>query len=414
MIFRMDQFLLSLSAGLDAVEGELFGVTTNHGKRIAILTMAMGRRLGWNDDELIGVASCSLLHDNALSEHSRSMKPDRPHDESFRSHCIRGEENALHLPFPADVAGVIKYHHEYADRSGPFGMDANNIPMAAQMIALAEDLDTHHDFHRPSEAADTIRVEIQKKRGTFYTAQAADAMLAVLDDTLLTSLRDDRVDATFRQMMPQWTVKKEPSELMEIAKIVASIIDYKSKFTAKHTIQIANRAYWMARYYGSDPETCATIYLAASFHDIGKLITPTAILEKPNRLTEEEYCIIQDHVLWSYRLLKDVEGFGEICRWATTHHRKLDGWGYPELPDEYLDLDFFSRMMACIDVYQAVRETRPYHAGRTHRETMDIMWNMANRGEIDRDITRDMDAEMARFETGDGDVPDPCTYLSDR
>ncbi len=67
-------------------------------------------------------------------------------------------------------------------------------------------------------------------------------------------------------------------------------------------------------------------------------------------------------------------------------------------------------MMACIDVYQAVRETRPYHAGRTHRETMDIMWEMVGRGEIDRDITHDMDTEMARFESGDGDVPAPQTY----
>ncbi len=96
-------------------------------------------------------------------------------------------------------------------------------------------------------------------------------------------------------------------------------------------------------------------------------------------------------------MLKDVEGFGEICRWAVTHHRKLTGTGYPELPAEYLEMDFVSRMMACIDIYQAVREARPYHGARTHRETMNIMWDMSLRGEIDRQITRDLDTEMAAF-----------------
>lgn len=411
MIFRMDQFLSSLSAGLDAVEGELLGATTNHGKRIAILTMAMGRHLDWNDDQLIGIAACSLLHDNALSEHFHSMTLKDRRGESFRSHCIRGEENALCLPFPDDVTGIIKYHHEYADRSGAFEMDANDTPLGAQMIAMAEDLDAHHDFRgHLKPALSEIRTEIQDKKGVFYTTQAAGALLAVLDDARLLSLEDAHVDEVFKQMMPRWTVEKKPSELMSIAKIVASITDYKSKFTAEHSIQIANRAYWMARFYGHDRETCATVYLAAAFHDIGKLLTPAAILEKPGRLTDEEYGIIKDHVYWSYQLLKDVEGFDTICRWATTHHRKLNGTGYPELPDEYLELDFFSRMMACIDVYQAVRETRPYHAGRTHRETMKIMWEMVDRGEIDQQITQDMDCEMARFESGDGDVPDPIEY----
>ncbi len=411
MIFRMDQFLSSLSKGLDAVEGEVFGATTNHGKRLAVLCLAVGRHLGWNENDLIGVAACSLLHDIALPRYFHAMAKEGQRGVSFRSHCIRGEEDVAILPFPGDVAGIIKYHHEYADRSGPFEMDANDVPPGAQWIAMADDLDVHYDFRGPSKPAlSEIRAEIQGKSGSFYTTWAADALLAVLDEALLSSLEDGCVDETFARVMPRWIVEKEPSELMDIAEIIADITDCKSQFTAKHSIQIANRAYWMARFYGYDRETCATVYLAAAFHDIGKLLTPTPILEKPGKLTKEEYRVITDHVRWSYRLLKEVDGFGTICRWATTHHRKLSGGGYPELPAEYLELDFFSRMMACIDIYQAVRETRPYHAGRTHRETMDIMWEMAGRGEIDRAITRDMDNEMARFESGDGDVPAPQTY----
>ncbi len=412
MNFRMDHFLTSLSSGLDSVEGEVFGATTHHGKRLGILCLAMGRHLGWGDPELVAVAGCALLHDNALPGSYQSWRRDDDWGESFRLHCIRGEENVQCLPFASDVTGIVKYHHEYADKSGPFEMNANAVPMGAQWIAMTDDLDVHNDLRGGRTKADltATRSMIKDKRKKYYTADAADALLAVLDENLLESLEDAHVEETFTSAMPAWTVEKPPSELMDIAEIVANITDAKSQFTAKHSIQIANRAFWMARFYEYDRETCAMVYLAAALHDIGKLLTPTSILEKPGKLTDKEYITIMEHALWSYRMLSNVKGFETICRWATTHHRKLNGKGYPNLPEEYLKLDFFSRMMACLDIYQAVRETRPYHPSRSHRETMAIMWEMADRDEIDQRITQDLDREMDTFKWGDGDVPDPRKY----
>ncbi len=411
MLFRMDHFLSSLSAGLDFVEGELLGATTNHGKRLAVLCMAMGRHCGWSDDDLIGVAACALLHDNALTAYRHLLTQTDMRSEGYRRHCIRGEENVAFLPFPSDVAEWVKYHHEFVDRSGPFEMDARETPTGAQWIAMTDNLDIQLELPNQSKSLSAIRKAVQEKRGSYYTTEAADTLLAVLDDALLSTLADDRVGGAFARAMPRWSVQKKASELMHVAGIVAHITDNKSTFTAKHSIQIANRAYWMARYYGHDREACALLYLAAAFHDIGKLMTPTAILEKPGKLTEDEYHTITDHVRWSYILLKDVEGFEPICRWAATHHRKLNGTGYPdELPDEYFEQDFFSRLLACLDLYQAIRETRPYHAGRSHEETMAILRVMADKGEIDKEITGDLDKEMAQFQQGDGDVPDPQEY----
>lgn len=277
------------------------------------------------------------------------------------------------------------------------------------MIALADHLDVTYPLKtRPLSALDELRACVAREKGARYTPCAVDALLGALDADLLLSLADGRIDAAYRQVIPPWHADVQAESMMEIAQTVAAITDYKSAFTAKHSIQIANRAYWMARFYGLGEETCAKVYLAASLHDVGKLVTPIEILEKPGKLDHDEFEIIKKHVYWSYVMLKDVEGFDEICRWAVTHHRKLNGKGYPELPAGYLDLDFVSRLMACIDVYQAVRETRPYHPSRTHRETMDILWDMANNGEIDGDITRDLDSEMACFTGEGGDVPPPA------
>ena len=409
MKFRMDKLLFGLSAGLDAVEREILGVTENHGKRIASLTAAMGRHIGLSKNELIGITACAMLHDSALSEYAASMRlSGKEGAQSMRLHCSKGEENASFLPFTCDVRGFIKYHHEFTDTSGAFGMNAEETPIGAQFITIADDLDVRYDLSAmPKDAIGELRSVIQRKSGIYYTRAAAEAMLGILDGDFLACLSDARIDATFHEMMPEWTVNKPAVELMSLSQIVARITDYKSAFTAKHSTQIANRAHWMANRYGFDAETCAKVYIAAAFHDIGKLVTPTEILEKPGKLTSDEFTTIKGHVYWSYIMLKDVEGFDEICRWAVTHHRKLDGKGYPELPDHYLELDFICRLMACIDIYQAVRETRPYHDGRTHRETMDVMYTMVDKGEIDKQITGDIDKEMAQFDIGDGDVPPP-------
>lgn len=112
MVFRMDHLLWSFSNGLDAIEKELSGVTSNHGKRIAVLAIEMGRRLGWKDDDLIGLGACALLHDNALTEYVLSEGPGAAQSLHSKPHCIMGEENAACLPLPAGTEGNILYHHE--------------------------------------------------------------------------------------------------------------------------------------------------------------------------------------------------------------------------------------------------------------------------------------------------------------
>jgi HD-GYP domain len=410
----MDQLVSSLSHGLDGIEKEAFGVTSNHGRRIALLALAMGRRLGWQEEDLIGLGACALLHDNALTEYFLSERPGNAHSMNMKPHCIKGEENAACLPLPASAKGVILYHHEHRDGSGAFGLNAaEETPVGAQLIAVADALDSRMDLRMPDEnSIPLLKAYVEKNRGTFFTVVAADALLSVLDSDLLCRLCDENLDRAFAEAMPKWEVALRPAEMMHLGKIVARITDYKSAFTAKHSAQIANRAHLMARYYGMDDETCAKVYLAASLHDLGKLLTPLGILEKPGKLTPDEYAVIQDHVYWSYIMLKDVEGFEKLCRWAVAHHRKLDGGGYPELPGNFFPLDFISRLMACVDIYQAVRETRPYHAGRTHRETMEILWEMAGKGEIDEQITQDLDTQMAVFTEDDGDVPDPALSLA--
>jgi HD-GYP domain-containing protein (c-di-GMP phosphodiesterase class II) len=408
MKFRMDQLVSSLSTGLDAVEKSLLGSATHHGKRIAILNIKMGQYMGWSEADLIGLSASALLHDNALTEYILSERTGSMQSLNMKTHCILGEKNISCLPFPANTEGFILYHHEHADGSGAFGMKLSDIPLGAQFIAITDMVDVRKNFGKQEQnKLKLLREYITENLGTLFTPDAVDALLSVLNDNLLEQLHNENVEKTFDELEPAWRVDLSAKKIMPVANLIGRIIDYKSKFTAKHTDQIANRAYVMARYYGFDEEKCAEVFVAASLHDIGKLMIPTEILEKQGKLTDEEFETIKSHVAWTYNLLKDIEGFDEITRWASTHHRKLDGSGYPALPDHYFPLDFVSRLMTCIDIYQAVRETRPYHPGRTHEETIGIMQDMVNKGEIDKKIVHDMDEAMAVYVDNDGHVPSP-------
>jgi HD-GYP domain-containing protein (c-di-GMP phosphodiesterase class II) len=401
----MDSLIKTIAVALDTVEGELLGASTNHGKRIAVLCAKMGKALGYSPEEITSLAVCALLHDNALTEYIMSERTNGFHDPAMKKHCEYGQRNVDALHFKTGVKDFILYHHERADGKGPFGIREGEGPLEAELISIADSLDVAHHLQRmePEDISATRRI-IAEDTGKHYSAAASKAMLEILDGPLLLSLKDDAIKETAESVIPPWIVDVEGETIFGLASFVSRIIDYKSVFTRRHSTQIANKAWFMGGYYHYDPAVRAELYLAAALHDIGKLATPSAILEKPGKLDNYEFVIIKDHVHLSWELLKDIEGFGTICAWASNHHEKLDGSGYPfgKKADE---LDFNSRLMACIDIYQAVSEERPYHPGRNHRDTMKVLHEMANNGKIDGAIVADMGDALASFDGGDVSAP---------
>jgi len=403
MKIRMDELIQSIAAALDIVEGELLGASTNHGKRIAVLCALMGRALAMDEEEIETITACALLHDNALTEYIRYSYENVANEVDLKLHCGYGQRNVEMIPFKSDVSGLVLYHHEQADGGGPYGKKADEIPLGAQLIAIADMIDVDYHLQRV-DSVQPLQKEIVEQSGKRYTKTAADAMLAVLDSDTLRSLRDENIAQTAARILPAWQVDVEDEAIMRLAGLVSRIIDNKSDFTKKHTVQIANRAWLMGGYYGFDQAKRAKVYLAASLHDIGKLATPNAILDKHGKLTDSEFDIIKDHIRGTYDLLSGITGFEEICRWASSHHEKLDGTGYP-FGKNAEELDFVDRLIACTDIYQAVSEARPYHPGRSHEDTMPILWQMAKKGYIDIEIVKDFDTVMAGY--SNRDVPDP-------
>ncbi|MDR2136738.1 MAG: hypothetical protein LBO68_00490, partial [Synergistaceae bacterium] len=143
MKIRINQLIKAIATALDIVEGELLGASTHHGKRITVLSAAMGRELGLDEDHLSAVATCALFHDNALTEHIFAEREGN--FPSMHLHCERGQRNVEMLPFGVDVSGYILYHHECADGSGVFGKKEGEYPLGAELIAISDmiDIDNH-------------------------------------------------------------------------------------------------------------------------------------------------------------------------------------------------------------------------------------------------------------------------------
>jgi len=397
----MDSLINAIASALDTVEKELLGASSNHGKRIAILCAKMGKISGKSSEEILGLTNCALLHDNALTEYILASREGGHYDPTMKKHCEYGEYNVEKLLPNANIKNFILYHHERADGKGPYGIKEGEGPLEAELIAIADSIDVSYhlqtiDRDKLNSVVQVIKDEIGKK----FSKAAAHAMLEILNWDTIESLRDDAVNKTVKSVLTPWIADAEDQVIINLVSFITKIIDYKSVFTKQHSSKIANMAWYMAEYYKYNKEDKAKLYLAAALHDLGKLETPTAILEKPGKLTDEEYLIIKEHVYKTWELLENIEGFEDICKWASYHHEKLNGKGYP-FGKNADKLDFNSRLMACIDIYQAVSEKRPYHPMRDLNATLEIMYKMADDDSIDTNIVNDISIAMKPYDCKD-------------
>lgn len=400
MKINFTDILKAFSYALDCVENEFLGTTTNHSKRVAYISTVLGRGMGLTDDQLMDLAGCAILHDSALTEYLR-IKCNKEllyagDKKEIGLHCQLGEDNVKNLPFSTDISGAVLYHHEKPDGSGAFGRKLNETPLLAQLIHFADELDLKCDLGNFSEDKYQVMVAYLKNNsGTVFAAEHVKLFLDTFGLSKLLAMQND-IDALLEEELPQHFLECQDSELKSISDMFARIIDYKSAFTMNHSLGIAKKAEIMADFYGYDKLTKQKLYFAGAVHDLGKLIIKRDVLEKNGKLSEDEFLYIQTHASYTYKILSQIKGLEDVTAWASYHHEKLNGRGYP-FGKKAADLDKNSRLMACLDIYQALREKRPYKKPMSHQEALTIMYKMADDNFIDREIIDDIDKVFAEI-----------------
>ncbi|HEY8857350.1 MAG TPA: HD-GYP domain-containing protein [Rugosibacter sp.] len=152
---------------------------------------------------------------------------------------------------------------------------------------------------------------------------------------------------------------RNPGALISLARLKTA-----DDYTYMHSVAVCALMVALARQWGGlDEATTRELGMAGLLHDLGKALTPPEILNKPGKLTDEEFILVKQHPSDGHRLLVDGGNVGEIpLEVVLHHHEKMDGIGYPHrLRGEEISL--YARMGAVCDVYDAITSNRPYKTG---------------------------------------------------
>lgn len=179
---------------------------------------------------------------------------------------------------------------------------------------------------------------------------------------------------------------------------IARTVDAKDSMTSKHSQRVSEYSVLIAKKYGFSEEEVDNIRNAALLHDIGKIGIPDAILNKPDKLTDEEYARMKLHATLGADILKDFTLIEHAAEGAKYHHERYDGSGYPEgLKGD--DIPLYGRIIALADAFDAMTANRVYRKrlsfervmselenGRGTQfdpELLDLFLELLNEGDID-------------------------------
>jgi HD-GYP domain-containing protein (c-di-GMP phosphodiesterase class II) len=382
---QLKSAVFALSDALDLVGVNDF----QHGKRVAMIARETAALIGLPEPRLDNLVFACLLHDLGVSSTAEHQRLAFNVDCADRDvHCLR----AYHLlqPFAhlSRVANAIRYHHTAwsdlpPELSEADALDSNLIFMADRVDALL----LRHGLDDPLVHNESVHREIDRLAGhtlapevveAFHAAAAKEAFwIALVPRHVQSYLADLKLD--------QWNISIDFPQFRHVARLVSSIVDAKSHFTAAHSLGVAGLSRHLGERMGFGQDSLAEMEIAGLMHDIGKLCVPDEIIEKPGRLTFAEFSMMERHSFETYQILRHVPGLEKIAEWAAFHHEALNGHGYP-FRRSAETLSWEARIVAVADVFQALAQTRPYRGPQSLEEISGILEEFVARGVLDPDI----------------------------
>ena len=200
---------------------------------------------------------------------------------------------------------------------------------------------------------DMVKQYLIRHTDKLFDAACVDAFFHIFSDNEFADFKDDSFETKLWEIVPREKQTFDWETCKNIADFFAQIVDYKSSFTSRHSIGVAEKAAAFAAYNGYDSTQVQKMYLAGALHDIGKMAIDNDILEKPDKLTDEEFSKMKNHAGYTYLILSNINDFEDIRDWAAFHHEKLNGKGYP-FGKTAAELNEPERIMACIDILSLI------------------------------------------------------------
>jgi putative two-component system response regulator len=172
-------------------------------------------------------------------------------------------------------------------------------------------------------------------------------------------------------------------------------VEARDPYTEGHCERLARRAEALGRYIGLDEESIIALRRGGYLHDLGKIAVPDEILKKGSNLTAEEWKIMKQHPLTGENICKPLKSLRLVLPIIRFHHEHSDGTGYPDgLTGREIPL--LPRILQVVDVYDALRTTRPYKPALTHEQAAVTMKVEAEHGLWDEDLVSQFFSMLAQ------------------
>lgn len=209
----------------------------------------------------------------------------------------------------------------------------------------------------PAAAPARVVLAEELGRAAQLRARSAEAMRRMFTQVRLgNAIQADVCAPLVNDVME--SINRNPDALISLARLKNA-----DEYTYMHSVAVCALMVALGRQLGLDEAQCRDAGMAGMLHDMGKAAMPQDVLNKPGKLTPEEFEIIKQHPLRGYEMLLEgggvSEGVLDVCR---HHHERFDGTGYPDRLSP-AQLSLLARMGAVCDVYDAVTSDRPYKAG---------------------------------------------------
>jgi len=378
--------LRALSLALELSDGGL----SRHHWRTAVVAERIASHIALPPEQRQTLIDATLLHDIGAAsewEEKKNLYNHQPVDNLYK-HAETGYNLLKDSSHLKDLAGPIRHHHDRWDGTSPSGLTGRDIPLLARIINLADSFEVLLEddvfIFNQCETILEIITRLSKRQFDPTLVQALQE-IAQKESFWLDLTNPHYYETFFQDVSVHGRVRLDIDEIIEIAGIFATIIDWTSRFTASHSRDVSRIAAFLAQAKGYSNAEVKMMRIAGLLHDLGKLTVPKAILEKPGKLTEQEFSVVKQHAYYTYRILNQIDGFGLIAEWAAYHHETLDGTGYPFRVDRG-NFRLGSKIVAAADVFTALTEHRPYRQGLGLQEVEDIMLNFVADKKLDGDL----------------------------
>ncbi|MGH7657262.1 MAG: HD-GYP domain-containing protein, partial [Gemmatimonadales bacterium] len=406
---RLSEVISALSLALDITEGQPMG----HAVRTCLIGMRIGSAIGLTDEQKSDLFYALLLKDAGCSSNAsrlcslfsaddHGLKRDykftdwtrtapavgyvyrhivpgaSPLTRAFRAvslgvgerdsaremtatRCHRGAEIATMLGFSPATATAIRHLDEHWDGRGlPGGVKGHAIPLIGRILCISQTVEVYFNTF-DIDGAWAVAAE---RAGSWFDPELVEVLGALRRDAgFWNSLRETDLRERVASLEPQDKVLlADESRLDTVAEAFARVIDAKSPYTCRHSEGVADIAVNLGRSMGFDMAQLRDLRRAALLHDIGKLGVSNLILDKPAKLTDEEFAQVRNHPRYTMEILNRVSAFRGIADVAGSHHERLDGRGYHRGLGA-ADLSLPARVLATADVCEALLAERPYRKG---------------------------------------------------